>query len=106
MGAISGETILKTRGAYIEESIKTNEMIMHVPDDAQMKVETLHGTDPRHYKQRRMKQDRALRQLAESGLGSLSVSVVRVVAADGAQISATNTQLKDDVFTDEFSLKT
>jgi len=106
MGAVSGASILKTRGAFIEESLKTNEMIMHVPDDAQMKVETLHKNDPRHYKQRRMKSDRALRQLAESGPRTLSVLVVRVVAADDAQISATNEQLKDDIFTDEFSLKT
>jgi len=50
MNPTSGASVLKTRGAYIEETIDTRVMKMHVPKDAEMEVITLHATDSRHYK--------------------------------------------------------
>jgi len=128
MGAVSGASILKTTGAYIEESLDDdtyNEMKLHIPEDAEMEVVTLRETDQRHYKQRRMNvgmngngdrslrssglssqsQSQSQRTLADS-TGTLSVLVIRVVDAANAQIDATNTELKGDIFTDEFSLGT
>merc|ERR1712014_380636 len=60
----------------------------------------------RHYKQRRMKQQRSgLRSLADSNPGELNVLVVRVVDSNGS-FGSTESQLVDDIFTDDFSLKT
>jgi len=98
----SGASVLITRGAYIEESLDTKEMKLHIPDDAKMTVKTLQESDPRHYQQRR----RARRRSADSNPGELSVLVIRVVDSEGAKLAATDAQLVDDVFTDEFSLKT
>merc|ERR1712014_101899 len=51
------------------------------------------------------KQQRALRSLADSNPGKLKTLVVRVVDSNGSS-GSTESQLVDDVFTDEFSLKT
>lgn len=101
---VSGASILKADDAFVEESLHTKEMAIHIPEDGEIQVEQLDETHERHYKQRRLKEQRALRSLADSSPGELSVLVVRVVDSNGSA-SSTKAQLVDDIFTDEFSLK-
>jgi len=111
MHPTSGASILKTHGAYIEESIHTHEMRMHIPDAAAMEVVTVPETDTRHYKARRLlQQQHRRRHLISSNPddytnGEMSVLVLRVVDANQAA-PAEATQLRDDIFEDDFSLKT
>jgi len=96
MGAQSGASILRTTGAYIEETLDTGAMKMHIPPTASMEVVSI---DSEHGSQHK-------RRLASPNPGTLSVLVVKVIDSAGAKIPATNAQLYSDIFTDQYSLKT
>ena len=49
MGVTSGASILKTTGAYIEESLATGEMKMHIPNTATMEVISIDGPHDSHH---------------------------------------------------------
>ena len=97
MGAQSGASILRTTGAYIEESLDTGAMMMHIPTTASMEVVSIDSDE--HDSQHS-------RRLASPNPGVLSVLVVKVIDSFGAQLSATNAQLVNDIFEDDYSLKT
>ena len=99
---ISGQAIMKTRGAFIEQSIATDHVRMVVPNDALVDIEPLSENDPRHHQQRRQRQQ----HLASSKPGTLRTLVVRVIDAGKKAVAANVAQLKDDIFTDSVSLKT
>ena len=96
MGVTSGESILKTTGAYIEEVLETGDMKMHIPNTATIEVISI---DDEHESQHS-------RRLASSKPGTLSVLVIKVIDSRGAQLSATNAQLVNDIFEDQYCLKT
>ena len=99
-GAQSGASILRTTGAYVEELLDPNAMThkwtMHVPPTASVEVVSI---DSEHGSQHS-------RRLASSNPGTLSVLVVKVIDSTGASIYATNEELYNDFFVNEFSLKT
>eukprot|EP00532_Pseudo-nitzschia_australis_P010630 CAMPEP_0168228272 /NCGR_PEP_ID=MMETSP0140_2-20121125/14560_1 /TAXON_ID=44445 /ORGANISM="Pseudo-nitzschia australis, Strain 10249 10 AB" /LENGTH=658 /DNA_ID=CAMNT_0008159819 /DNA_START=1 /DNA_END=1974 /DNA_ORIENTATION=- len=97
---VSGQAIMKTRGAFIEQSIAIDHVKMVVPNDALVDIEILSENDPRHHQQRRQ------RHLASSKPGTLRTLVVRVIDADKKAVAANVAQLNDDIFTDSVSLKT
>jgi len=98
-GAISGASILKTTGAYIEETLDTGEMIMHIPTTGTMEVISI---DSEHHDSSHSRR----RRLASPNPGTLTVLVIKVIDSGGAQLSASNAQLVNDIFEDDYSLKT
>ena len=116
-GAQSGASLLKTTGAYIEESLDTGEMKMNIPNTATLEVISLPDTHDRHYKQRRRLNNagngnggggplRSSRSLISPNPGTLSILVIKVIDSNGVSNDADEAQLKNDVFDDEYSLKT
>merc|ERR1712194_494926 len=68
---------------------------MHVPSTSSMEIVSIEEHGSQHK-----------RRLASPNPGTLSVLVVKVIDSVGATIPATNAQLYDDIFNDEYSLKT
>jgi len=101
-GVISGESIMRvSKGGFVEENNEEGkrEVIMVVPTDATVTFLKLSENDVRHARARR-------RNLASSRPGTtLKTLVVRVIDKSGTQIDADSTQLKDDVFEDDVSLR-
>jgi len=108
-GAVSGETIMKAKSAYVEHiddadnHVKT---VLHVSEDSEYEVEEMDWkTDVRHARNRRARRQRH-RNLADSSPGTLTVLVVRTIDSNDIQLEADALQLKDDVFDDAVCIKT
>lgn len=96
MNAISGESIMRvSKGGFVQEE---EDVKMIVPSEATVTVLKLYENDIRHTRARR-------RNLASSLPSTLKTLVVRVIDKSGAQMAADSTQLKDDIFEDDVSLK-
>ena len=98
---ISGQSVLKTRGAYVRESIATGEVTMVVPNGASVSIESLPEDDRRHCRQQQLRGRYNL-----DVIGNKTTLVVRVVDSQNHTVNATLAQLQDDVFLDSVSLKT
>lgn len=98
-GAMSGESLLKIKNAFVEVFFDQTKETKLVIAEEDAEVEALPVIDRRHARQRR-------RNLASSKAGTtLRTLVVRVIDASGSQIAADRGQLKDDVFDDTVCLK-
>lgn len=114
-GATSGASMMKvTKGPmYLEQDLTTRTQMIQTSIDTVVSIESLHEDDERHYKSRRKQRQltqhhqhsQGQRLLADS-FGTLDTLVIRVIADNNSQISASANQLKSDIFTDAFCLKT
>lgn len=136
IGASSGDTVMKvSSGAYMttelgEGGSKTTKI--QIPDAINtVSIELLEETDPRHYKSRRKQRqliqlqaqqahqlkaqeaqeaqqpnNQANRNLAPSTPGTLDTLVLRVTGGNNSVMDASPSQLRSDIFTDEFCLAT
>lgn len=114
-GATSGASMMKvTKGPmYLEQDLTTRTQMIQTSIDTVVSIESLHEEDERHYKSRRKQRQltqhhqhsQGQRLLADS-FGTLDTLVIRVIADNNSQISASANQLKSDIFTDAFCLKT
>uniref|UniRef100_A0A7S4EL53 Peptidase M11 gametolysin domain-containing protein n=2 Tax=Pseudo-nitzschia australis TaxID=44445 RepID=A0A7S4EL53_9STRA len=95
---ISGESIMKTQGAYVQKSITTGETKIIVPNEASISIESLSEEDPRHHRQRRQ-------NLGSKVSGTKKTLVIRVIDGNNEVIAASKKQLEDDVFLDPVCLK-
>ena len=50
---ISGASILNTRDVFVEQALDTKVMTLMIPEDAQVDINVIEETHPRHHKQRR-----------------------------------------------------
>jgi hypothetical protein len=117
--------------SYLQQSLDGNgnplgEMKLIVTEDTKYVVDDLQENDYRHYKSRRRRSRRRnlvqnqdndgngngngngngkSRNLADA-IGTLETLVVRVITPNGSQINANSNQLINDIFTDDFCLKT
>lgn len=96
---VSGESVMKFKGVFLEWSIGSNFSKLVVPDEVLVQIENLPRNDPRHQQQQR---GRNFAKLS----GTLRTVVVRVIDANNTQPSLNSVQLKDRVFTDLINLKT
>jgi len=101
-GAISGETIIRVKSAYVEQS--KSKTVLQIPQDSDFEVEKMEETDVRRAHNRRARRQRH-RNLAET-TGTRKVLVVRVIDKTGIAMDQDAVQLEDDIFSDAVSLKT
>jgi len=100
-GAVSGEAVLSSRGAYVEHSVGSDDVRMVIPDESSVVIESLSDDDPRHHKQRRTRRRRSLYYgPGKNTFGSFRTLVVRVVDGAGRQPDANPAQLRKDIFDD------
>jgi len=108
-GAVSGETFMKAKSAYMERfdgDTSSGKNILRIPVDSEYEVEQMDWeTDVRHTRNRRARRQRH-RNLADSSPGTLKLLVVRTIDSNGIQMEANAVQLQDDIFTDAVCLKT
>mmetsp|Transcript_2399 Transcript_2399/g.5552 ORF Transcript_2399/g.5552 Transcript_2399/m.5552 type:complete len:579 (-) Transcript_2399:1201-2937(-) len=110
--AVSGETILRLKdGATIVEqtaraNIRSTIVISEsIPLEDSIEIEPLPIDDPRHHQQQRKHKSMGTHRNLAKSKGTLKTLVVRVIDVNGAQ-TANAAQLRDDIFTDSFNMKT
>ncbi|MGK3757145.1 MAG: hypothetical protein ACI8RD_009459 [Bacillariaceae sp.] len=107
LNAVSGETILRTTGAYVEEILDSasrdsndgEDIRLVVTDPSNIIIEHIKEEDARHHRYHKN------RRLSKINTGVLKTLVVRSIAPNGNVVDASADQLRSDVFEDEVCLK-
>jgi hypothetical protein len=98
---ISGASILNTRDVFVEQALDTKVMTLMIPEDAQVDINVIEETHPRHHKQRRNRNRNLQGDPNNRALGEMSVLVVKVVDTNGVV-----NPLEDTMSTDWFGTST
>jgi hypothetical protein len=106
--AVSGESILRTTGAYIEQFLDSattasnggEDIRLVVTDPSAVIIESITEEDVRHHRYHKNR-----RRLSKRNTGIITTLVVRPISPNGATVDASAAQLRNDVFEDDVCLK-
>ncbi|MGK3761367.1 MAG: hypothetical protein ACI8RD_013685 [Bacillariaceae sp.] len=105
---ISGESIMRTTGAYVEQFLDREtsasnggeDIKLVVTNPSNVVIESITENDVRHHRYHKNR-----RQLSKINTGVIKTLVVRPIAPNGNVVDASADQLRSDVFEDEVCLK-
>jgi hypothetical protein len=107
---ISGESIMRTTGSYVEQYLDSAGAASNGGEDIKLAVtaypsdiiiESITEDDARHHRYHKKRR----RQLSKINTGVINTLVVRPIAPNGNVVDASADQLRSDVFEDEVCLK-